>query len=65
MGCAVNGPGEARQADFGIAGGKEFGLIFKKGQVVKTLPASELVEGLLEEIYKDLRQNETSEKKRG
>ncbi len=50
MGCAVNGPGEARQADFGIAGGKEGGLIFRKGQVVRTLPASQLVDGLLAEI---------------
>lgn len=50
MGCAVNGPGEARQADFGIAGGKEAGLIFRKGQVVRTLPAAQLVDGLLAEI---------------
>lgn len=53
MGCGVNGPGEARQADYGIAGGKEQGLIFKKGKIVKTLPYAELVEGLLEEIYND------------
>jgi len=57
MGCAVNGPGEARQADFGIAGGKESGLIFRKGKVVKTLPASELVEGLLDEINRYLASN--------
>jgi len=50
MGCAVNGPGEARQADFGIAGGKESGLVFRSGQIVRTLPSSELVDGLLEEI---------------
>jgi len=50
MGCAVNGPGEARQADFGIAGGKDSGLIFRKGKIVRTLPANELVDGLLDEI---------------
>jgi (E)-4-hydroxy-3-methylbut-2-enyl-diphosphate synthase len=57
MGCAVNGPGEAEQADFGIAGGKESGLIFKKGKVVKTLPANKLVDGLVEEIFKSLRKD--------
>ncbi len=57
MGCAVNGPGEARQADFGIAGGKGSGLVFRKGRIVRTLPASELVEGLLEEIRAYLREN--------
>lgn len=54
MGCAVNGPGEARQADFGIAGGKESGLVFRNGQIVKTLPAAELVDGLIEEINQSL-----------
>ncbi|HEY9070730.1 MAG TPA: flavodoxin-dependent (E)-4-hydroxy-3-methylbut-2-enyl-diphosphate synthase [Candidatus Ozemobacteraceae bacterium] len=54
MGCAVNGPGEARQADFGIAGGRESGLVFRHGQVVKTLPAAELVDGLLDEINRSL-----------
>jgi (E)-4-hydroxy-3-methylbut-2-enyl-diphosphate synthase len=54
MGCAVNGPGEAEQADFGIAGGKESGLVFKKGKIIKTLPADQLVDGLLEEIEKYL-----------
>ncbi len=50
MGCAVNGPGEAREADFGIAGGKEHGLIFRRGQVIKTLPADQLVDALVKEI---------------
>lgn len=54
MGCAVNGPGEAEQADFGIAGGKDSGLIFRKGKIIKTLPADKLVDGLVEEIYKFL-----------
>ncbi|MFZ2958420.1 MAG: flavodoxin-dependent (E)-4-hydroxy-3-methylbut-2-enyl-diphosphate synthase [Candidatus Ozemobacteraceae bacterium] len=55
MGCAVNGPGEAREADFGIAGGLESGLVFRKGEIVRTLPAAELVEGLLEEINASLK----------
>ena len=55
MGCAVNGPGEAREADFGIAGGKDSGLVFRKGKVIRTLPASELVAGLLEEIDRSLK----------
>ena len=50
MGCAVNGPGEASQADFGIAGGKDSGLIFRKGEIIRSLPSDKLVEGLLEEI---------------
>jgi (E)-4-hydroxy-3-methylbut-2-enyl-diphosphate synthase len=54
MGCAVNGPGEARQADYGIAGGKDTGLIFRKGKILRHLPTDQLVEGLLEEIYNDL-----------
>jgi (E)-4-hydroxy-3-methylbut-2-enyl-diphosphate synthase len=50
MGCAVNGPGEAREADFGIAGGKGMGLLFKKGQVVANLSEDELLPALLQEI---------------
>ena len=60
MGCAVNGPGEAEQADFGIAGGKESGLVFKKGKIIKTLPSDKLVEGLIEEIEKYLTQQSDS-----
>lgn len=52
MGCAVNGPGEAREADIGIAGGKGIGLIFKKGEIIKTVKEEELVEELLREIDK-------------
>lgn len=52
MGCAVNGPGEAREADIGIAGGDGAGLIFKKGEIVKKVPEELLVESLLEEIEK-------------
>lgn len=50
MGCAVNGPGEAREADIGIAGGKGFGLLFKKGKVVKKVKEDELLDVLLKEI---------------
>lgn len=54
MGCGVNGPGEAEQADFGIAGGHDTGLIFKKGKIVATLPADKLVDGLIKEIEASL-----------
>ncbi|MBE0466818.1 MAG: flavodoxin-dependent (E)-4-hydroxy-3-methylbut-2-enyl-diphosphate synthase [Candidatus Desulforudis sp.] len=50
MGCVVNGPGEAREADVGIAGGKGVGLLFRKGEPVRTVPESELVDALMEEI---------------
>ena len=50
MGCVVNGPGEAREADFGIAGGNGQGIIFRKGEVLKTVPESELVDTLFREI---------------
>ena len=50
MGCAVNGPGEAREADIGIAGGKGEGLIFKKGEIVKKVPENEIVDELMNEI---------------
>ncbi|WP_408954512.1 flavodoxin-dependent (E)-4-hydroxy-3-methylbut-2-enyl-diphosphate synthase [Natroniella sp. ANB-PHB2] len=52
MGCVVNGPGEAREADLGIAGGKDVGLIFKKGEVIKKVSGQELVNELLIEIDK-------------
>lgn len=52
MGCVVNGPGEAREADIGIAGGEGFGILFRKGEVVKKVPQEKLVEVLLEEVEK-------------
>lgn len=52
MGCAVNGPGEAREADIGIAGGNGEGLIFKKGEIVCKIREDELLEVLLDEIKK-------------
>ena len=50
MGCVVNGPGEAREADIGIAGGKGVGLLIKKGEIVRKVPEGELVEALREEL---------------
>mgnify|MGYP002625867010 CR=1 FL=1 len=47
MGCAVNGPGEAREADYGIAGGKDRGLLFRKGQVLGTYPYDRLCDALM------------------
>jgi len=52
MGCVVNGPGEAREADLGIAGGIKEGLLIKKGQVVRKLPEAELLPALREELMK-------------
>ena len=54
MGCIVNGPGEAREADVGIAGGKGEGLIFRKGEVIKKVPEEYLVNELFNEIDKIL-----------
>lgn len=57
MGCVVNGPGEAREADFGIAGGRGEGLLMKKGGIIKKLPEAELLpalrELLMEEVSRD------------
>ena len=50
MGCIVNGPGEAREADIGIAGGDGVGLIFKKGEIIKKVPEACLLEELMKEI---------------
>jgi len=52
MGCIVNGPGEAKEADIGIAGGDGKGILFKKGRVIKKIPEEKLVEVLLEEVRK-------------
>jgi len=59
MGCVVNGPGEAREADIGIAGGRGVGIIFKKGRVFKKLPEDELLPVFLEELRKMERQART------
>lgn len=50
MGCVVNGPGEAREAEIGIAGGDEVGVLFKRGKVIKKIPQEKLVEVLLKEV---------------
>ena len=50
MGCAVNGPGEAREADIGIAGGNKEGVLFKKGKIIKKIKQEDIVETLKKEI---------------
>ena len=50
MGCAVNGPGEAREADLGIAGGQGEGLLFKKGEILRKVPEEQLLDALKEEL---------------
>lgn len=52
MGCAVNGPGEAREADIGIAGGVGEGLLFKNGEIIRKIPEASLVDELISEILK-------------
>ena len=54
MGCAVNGPGEAKEADFGLAGGTKEGLLFKKGEIIKKVPQQDLVDELLNLINSDI-----------
>ncbi len=54
MGCAVNGPGEAREADYGLAGGKGEGLLFVKGEIVKKVPEERLISELISLIEKDM-----------
>ena len=50
MGCVVNGPGEAREADIGIAGGNGEGLIFRKGEILRKVPEAALFDELMKEI---------------
>ena len=52
MGCVVNGPGEAKEADIGIAGGDGEGLVFKKGEIIAKVPEGKLIDVLMEEIEK-------------
>jgi (E)-4-hydroxy-3-methylbut-2-enyl-diphosphate synthase len=52
MGCVVNGPGEAAEADVGIAGGREFGYVFRNGKKIEKRPASELADALVELVEK-------------
>jgi (E)-4-hydroxy-3-methylbut-2-enyl-diphosphate synthase len=60
MGCVVNGPGEAKEADIGIAGGKRVGLLFKKGRVVKKVKEKDFVKVLLNEIYETIGEENSS-----
>jgi (E)-4-hydroxy-3-methylbut-2-enyl-diphosphate synthase len=62
MGCVVNGPGEAREADVGVAGGKGMGIIFKKGEVVRTVKEKEILPALLEEVNKLLAEKKKEKK---
>ena len=50
MGCAVNGPGEAREADLGIAGGRGEGLLIKKGEIIRKVPEDQLLNALKYEL---------------
>jgi len=50
MGCIVNGPGEAKDADFGITGGKSTGIIFRKGKIIKKVPKERIIDELVEEV---------------
>ena len=52
MGCVVNGPGEAKHADIGIAGGNKKGVLFKKGNIIKTISEEEIYDELVKEIEK-------------
>jgi len=54
MGCVVNGPGEAREADFGIAGGRGEGLLFRHGEIVRKVPEAELADALVDEVMKSI-----------
>ncbi|SHG57056.1 4-hydroxy-3-methylbut-2-en-1-yl diphosphate synthase [Thermosyntropha lipolytica DSM 11003] len=57
MGCVVNGPGEAKEADIGVAGGKGYGLLFKKGKIVKKVREEEMAAELMQHIYAMLDDN--------
>jgi (E)-4-hydroxy-3-methylbut-2-enyl-diphosphate synthase len=59
MGCVVNGPGEAREADVGIAGGKGEGLLFRRGEVVRKVPQAQLADALVEEARRLVEGSET------
>ncbi|MBU4524843.1 MAG: flavodoxin-dependent (E)-4-hydroxy-3-methylbut-2-enyl-diphosphate synthase [Desulfomicrobium sp.] len=62
MGCVVNGPGEAREADIGVAGGRDSGLIFRKGEVVRKVKGrSELLPAFMEELEKFLQEREVAQ----
>lgn len=62
MGCAVNGPGEARDADLGIAGGPASGVIFARGEILRKVPAEELLDAFREDLERLLRQLDEEER---
>ena len=53
MGCVVNGPGEAHEADYGIAGGKDCGLLFRRGEILGKYPADKLADALVDLILSE------------
>ncbi len=57
MGCVVNGPGEAKEADVGLAGGKGVGIIFRRGKIVKKVPEEEILPAFFEEVRRFLKEN--------
>ena len=60
MGCAVNGPGEAREADLGVAGGRDKGIIFRKGEVIRSVKGQDaLLAAFMEELQRLLKEKET------
>ncbi|MFY9323574.1 MAG: flavodoxin-dependent (E)-4-hydroxy-3-methylbut-2-enyl-diphosphate synthase, partial [Syntrophomonadaceae bacterium] len=61
MGCVVNGPGEARDADIGVAGGRGVGLLFRNGEIIKKVPQIQLIDELMAEIYKQCGQGGTGQ----
>ncbi|OGK83430.1 MAG: 4-hydroxy-3-methylbut-2-en-1-yl diphosphate synthase [Candidatus Rokubacteria bacterium GWF2_70_14] len=61
MGCEVNGPGEARAADIGVAGGKGIGLIFRKGEVVRKVPEAQIVDAMWEEVESFIAERKAAE----
>ncbi len=58
MGCVVNGPGESRDADVGLAGGKGRGVLFRKGEVIKTVPEDQFLDAVLKEVASLLPEHE-------
>ena len=61
MGCEVNGPGEARAADIGVAGGKGIGMIFRKGEVVRKVPEAQIIDALWEEVERFIAEKQAAE----
>ena len=55
MGCSVNGPGEAKEADLGVSGGKGIGLIFKSGEIIRRVPKKDLLKEFEKELKKLIR----------